>query len=60
MRLALEFLRDNPGEKPSPAMRLYKIEKEDSVWKAWLRYRAKEGTNPQWGGHNKILRPDQH
>ena len=58
MKLALEFLRENPHEKPSTAARLYYIVKEDSVRKAWLRERTKKKTVK--GGQNKILRPEQH
>jgi hypothetical protein len=57
MKLALDFLRENPDEKPSTAARLYHIKKGDSVRKAWLRSRNQK---KPWGGHNKILRPDQH
>ena len=58
MKLALEFLRENPHEKPSTAARLYHIVKEDSVRKAWLREKTKKPTIK--GGQNKILRPEQH
>ena len=34
MKLALDFLCENPHEKPSTAVRLYHIKKEDTVWKA--------------------------
>ena len=58
MKLALNFLRKNLTEKPSTAARLYHIKEEDSVRKTWLRERNKKDTVK--GGHNKILRPDQH
>jgi hypothetical protein len=57
MKLALEWLRENPTEKPSTAARLYHIKQEDSVRKAWLRDRKGKKVR---GGHNKILCPDQH
>jgi len=62
IKLALEFLHENPSETPTTAARLFHLEKEDSVRKAWLRARIK-GSNKKRklsGGHNKILRPDQH
>jgi hypothetical protein len=42
MKLALDFLRENPHEKPSTAAHLYHIKKEDTVRKAWLRVRNKK------------------
>jgi hypothetical protein len=57
MKLALDFLHENPHEKPSTAARLYDIKQEDSVRKAWLRERKGKKAR---GGQNKILRPDQH
>jgi hypothetical protein len=59
LKLALKFLRQNPGEKPSTAARLYHIKKENSVQKAWVRERKgiKKKTR---GGQNRILRLDQH
>jgi hypothetical protein len=36
IKLALQWLRDNPRESATVAARLYYIEKEDSVRKAWL------------------------
>jgi hypothetical protein len=62
MKLALEWLRGNPTESPTTAARIYHIEKEDSVLRAWNREKKKGlqlGT-PTHGGHNKILRPEQH
>jgi hypothetical protein len=57
MKLALDWLSENPREKSSTAARLHHIKNEDSVRKAWLRKRNPKKT--LWGGHNKILRPDQ-
>jgi hypothetical protein len=34
MKLALDFLRENPDEKPSTAARLYHIKNKDLVQKA--------------------------
>jgi hypothetical protein len=34
LRLALDFLREHPDEKPSTVARLYKIRKEGTVQKA--------------------------
>jgi hypothetical protein len=48
MKLALDFLRENPHEKPSTTARLYHIKKEDTVWKAWLRVKNKKVV--LWGG----------
>ena len=42
LALALQFLRENPDEKPATAARLYKIEKEETVRQAWYREREKE------------------
>jgi hypothetical protein len=58
LKLALEFLRQNPSEKPSTAARLYHIKKENLVQKAWVRERKRVGKKR--GGQNRILRPDQH
>src|SRR5204863_6141394 len=56
---ALQFLRENPDEKPATAARLYKIEKEGTVRQAWVRERKRKNSVAH-GGHNKILRSDQH
>jgi hypothetical protein len=58
LALALQFLHENPDEKPATAARLYKIEKEATVRQAWHRGRKRKGVTH--GGHNKILRSDQH
>jgi len=57
MKLALDFLHENPNKKPSTVARLYHIKQEDSVQKAWLRKRKRKKAR---GGQNKILRLDQH
>jgi hypothetical protein len=60
-RLALEWLRDNPSETANTAARIYHIKNEKSLWRAWHREkkRKQEGL-VQHGGHNKILRLEQH
>jgi hypothetical protein len=63
MRQALDWLRKNPTEKPTTAARLHYITNEQSVQQAWRREK-KRNERPRklvgGGGHNKILRPDQH
>ena len=59
LALALQFLRENPDEKPATAARLYKIEKEGTVRQAWVRERKRKNSVTH-GGHNKILRSNQH
>jgi len=61
MRKALEFLRENPDEKPVVAARIYKIKNEISVRQAWYRERKKlQREQPiKWGGQNISLRPEQ-
>jgi hypothetical protein len=59
LREAIQFLKANPEETPATAARAYCVRNEDIVKKAWQRERKKIGTvSGQWGGHNKILRPD--
>jgi hypothetical protein len=60
IKLALEFLHENPNETPTVAARLFHLKKEDSVRKAWLRAKRKGPEAKKKGGQNKILRPDQH
>jgi hypothetical protein len=46
---------------PSTAARIYKIQKEDSVRKAWKRERKRmEIGKLKHGGQNKILKLEQH
>jgi len=64
LRLALKFLIDHPDEDPATPIRIWKLQKPNTLQKAWRRERkkielAKAGKTPQWGGQNKILRPDQ-
>jgi hypothetical protein len=61
-RLALQWLREHPNEPSTAAARIYHIENEDSLRKAWGQEREKDQriTPIQNGGQNKILRPDQH
>ena len=42
MKLALNFLCENPIEKPSTTARLYHIKEEDLVQKTWLQERNKK------------------
>src|SRR5271155_5499151 len=58
LKLAIQWLRENPTEKATTAARLFHIAKEDSVRKAWLREKTRKEVG--YGGQNKILRPDQH
>jgi hypothetical protein len=61
MKQAIQWLRENLEETPTTAARVCNIKKEDSVKKAWQRERKRiEKGRPQWGGHNKILRPEMH
>jgi hypothetical protein len=61
LREAIQFLKANPEETPATAARACCVRNEDIVKKAWQRERKKMGTvSGQWGGHNKILRPDQY
>ena len=63
MQQALDWLRENPTEKPTTAARLHYITNEQSVQQAWRREkkRNKRPTKAiKGGGQNKILRPDQH
>jgi hypothetical protein len=57
IKLAISWLKENPTETPTTAARCFRIEKEDSVRKAWLR--AKRDKKPK-GGENRILTPDMH
>jgi hypothetical protein len=59
LRKAIQFLKANPEETPATAARAYCVRNEDTVKKTWQRERKKMGTaRVQWGGQNKILRPD--
>jgi hypothetical protein len=57
LKLALQWLQENPEKQSTTAARLFRIEKEDSVRKALWRAKRKRSAH---GGQNKILRPDQH
>ena len=61
IKLAIQWLYENPDESPTAAACCYNITKEKTLIKAWQREkkRVKNG-RPQWGGQNKILRPEQH
>jgi hypothetical protein len=61
--IGLAIASDNPRETAAVAARLYFITKGDSIRKAWLQERKRGGRAAQvggGGGHNKILRPEQH
>jgi hypothetical protein len=62
MAQALEWLRENPDEKPTTTARIYHIKNEQSVQQSWRRERKQiqEGKKPSGAGQNKILQPDQH
>ena len=61
IKLAIQWLYENPDESPTTAARCHNIKKEKTLVKAWQREkkRVKNG-RPQWGGQNKILRLKQH
>jgi hypothetical protein len=59
LRKAIQFLKENPEESPTTATRACSVQSEDAVRKAWRRERKRiEKGKAQWGGQNKILRPD--
>jgi hypothetical protein len=61
MKLALEWLCSNPTESLTAAARIYHIEKEKSVQRAWNRERKRiQFRTPTHGSQNKIFRPEQH
>ena len=61
LREAIQFLKENPGEPPTTAARACGVKSADAIRKAWRREKKKmERGRIQWGGQNKILRPDQH
>jgi hypothetical protein len=61
MKQAIQWLRENPDESPTVAARIHNIQKEKSVQRAWQREKKRiEKGKLQWGGHNKILRPEMH
>jgi hypothetical protein len=64
MQKALEWLHENPAEKPTTAARLHFITNEQSVQQAWRREKKRrERTNNhkiKSGGQNRILSVAQH
>ncbi|KAN0074287.1 hypothetical protein V8E54_008224, partial [Elaphomyces granulatus] len=63
MRLALQWLRENPTETPTTAARCHAIAKEDSVRQAWRREKKRNERQKKLtggAGLNKVLSPDQH
>jgi hypothetical protein len=61
-RLALEWLQENPSQKPTAAARIFNIKDEKDLQQKWRRTREKivRKKPVQHGGQNKILRPEQH
>ena len=61
MAQALEWLRENPDEKPTTTARLRYIKNKRSVQRAWRhnRKQLQEVGKPGRDGYDKILRPDQ-
>ena len=64
VRKALEFLIENPDEKPTSVARIYHY-KVGAVNTAWSRYRKKQSLPPTTlpkthGGHNRILSSSQN
>ena len=63
MRLALQWLRENPTETPTTAARCHGITVEGSVRQAWRREKKRNERQKRSAGGagiNKILSPDQH
>ena len=55
LRLALKFLIDYPNEDPAIPVRIWRLNRPNTLYKAWQRERkkmelAKLGKIPQWGG----------
>jgi hypothetical protein len=58
---ALQWLRANPGEKPTAAARIYGIKNEQYFRLAWNRDKKKRERGPvKLGGQNRILNDAQH
>jgi hypothetical protein len=58
---AIQFLKENPEEPPTTAVRICGVKSEDAVRKVWRREKKRmEKGKSQWGGQNKILYPDQY
>jgi hypothetical protein len=60
LRQALEFLRQNPTEEPTPTARLLNLKNPGTLQRAWYRERKRGAEKRRRGGQNKILHPDQH
>jgi hypothetical protein len=62
MRLALQWLRENPTETTTTAARCHSIANEHYVRQAWRREKRNERQKKLAGGagHNNILSLDQH
>jgi hypothetical protein len=59
LQQALEFLRENPTEEPTPIARLFNLKKPGTLQKAWIHEQRGLGKKKN-EGQNKILRPNQH
>jgi hypothetical protein len=62
-RQALEWLQENPSQRPTAAARIFHIDNEEALLQKWRRARKRiirTGTMEpvQRGGQNKILRPE--
>jgi len=57
---ALQWLRDNPDEKPKTAARIWGVENEESFRKAWQRLKKRDFNARKPLGRPTVLRPDQH
>ena len=60
---ALQFLRKHPDEDPIIAARIWKLEKPNTLQRAWKRERQRIELGKELkhrGGHNRILSPEQH
>ena len=62
MRLALQWLRENPTETATTAARCHSLANEHGVQQAWRREKKKNERRKKSaaGGHNRIFGPDQH
>ncbi len=60
LQQALEFLRQNPTEEPTPTARLFNIKNPGTLQRAWYCERKRGKNKKSRVGQNKILCPDQH
>lgn len=61
MKLALQYLREHPDERPCTAAQIYRL-KDDSVCTAWNREKKRALTTRNLGGAgmNRTLRSEKH